>query len=296
MKRALILSGGGARGAYQAGVLRYLEEIQFKPDIICGTSVGAITATAMGCGMNAAEITKLWKSIEAKKVMRYSIWNDLVDIFVKSYSPLTDTTPLKNLLYSYLDFRKLRKNPTEIIITAVNILTAELVFFRNKEIDIEHVMASSAIPMFFPWQYVDGRPHWDGGVMANTPILPVLERGATDIVVVLLSPVGGVDMGLPKTRREGLERAFELSLIGSYQTVMSNLNFEKKKKKGKKSKFTSLLSIPSATRPELKIRTIGPRTSLGFGSILNFSQVQADYLIGRGYEDARIQFGKSSAP
>ncbi|EMO27157.1 hypothetical protein LEP1GSC170_2565, partial [Leptospira interrogans serovar Bataviae str. HAI135] len=50
------------------------------------------------------------------------------------------------------------------------------------------------------------------------------------------------------------------------------------------------LSIPSADRPELKIRTIGPRTSLGFGSILNFSQVQADYLISRGYEDARIQF------
>lgn len=292
MKRALILSGGGARGAYQAGVLRYLEEIQFKPDVICGTSVGAITATAMGCGMNAAEITKLWKSIEAKKVMRYSIWNDLVDIFVKSYSPLTDTTPLKNLLYSHLDFRNLRKNPTEVIITAVNILTAELVFFRNKEIDIEHVMASSAIPMFFPWQYVDGAPHWDGGVMANTPILPAVERGATDIVVVLLSPVGGIDMGLPKTRREGLERVFELSLIGSFQTVMSNMNFEKKKRKGKKSKLSSLLSIPSAERPELKIRTIGPRTSLGFSSILNFSQVQADYLISRGYEDARIQFNE----
>ncbi|MBM9501075.1 patatin-like phospholipase family protein [Leptospira sp. 201903071] len=292
MKRALILSGGGARGAYQAGVLRYLEEIQFKPDVICGTSVGAITATAMGCGMNAAEITKLWKSIEAKKVMRYSIWNDLVDIFVKSYSPLTDTTPLKNLLYSHLDFRNLRKNPTEVIITAVNILTAELVFFRNKEIDIEHVMASSAIPMFFPWQYVDGAPHWDGGVMANTPILPAVERGATDIVVVLLSPVGGIDMGLPRTRREGLERVFELSLIGSFQTVMANMNFEKKKRKGKKSKLSSLLSIPSADRPELKIRTIGPRTSLGFGSILNFSQVQADYLISRGYEDARIQFNE----
>ncbi|MBF3351921.1 patatin-like phospholipase family protein, partial [Leptospira borgpetersenii serovar Balcanica] len=50
MKRAIILSGGGARGADQAGVLRYLEEIQFKPDIICGTSGGAIAETAMGCG------------------------------------------------------------------------------------------------------------------------------------------------------------------------------------------------------------------------------------------------------
>ncbi|EPG72655.1 phospholipase, patatin family [Leptospira fainei serovar Hurstbridge str. BUT 6] len=292
MKRALILSGGGARGAYQAGVLKYLEEIRFKPDIVCGTSVGAITATAMGCGLNAKQIIDLWKSIEVQKVMKYSIWNDFVDLIFRRFSPLADTTPLKYLLYSHLDFRNLRKSPIQVIITAVNILTAELVFFRNKDIDIEHVMASSAIPLIFPWQYVDGKPHWDGGIMANTPILPAVERGATDIVVVLLSPVGGVNMPLPRSRRDGLERVFELSLIGSFQTVMSNLQYEKKKRRRGKRGFFQESVFSFAEKEEIRIRVIGPRTSLGFGSILNFSQVQADYLISRGYEDAKVQFGE----
>ncbi|PJZ24762.1 alpha/beta hydrolase [Leptospira hartskeerlii] len=293
MKRALVLSGGGARGAYHAGVLKYLEEIGFKPDVVCGTSVGAITASALGCGMDAAKIVDLWKSIEIQKVMKYSIWNDFLDLIFRRFSPLADTTPLKYLLYSQLDFRNMRKNPMEIIITAVNILTAELVFFGNKDIDIEHVMASSAIPLIFPWQYVDGKPHWDGGVMANVPILPAVERGAKEIVVVLLSPVGGVNMGLPRNRRDGLERVFELSLIGSFQTIMANLQYQKKQKDNKKKGFTkSLLSFSEPEKTDYKIRVIGPRTSLGFGSILNFSQVQADYLISRGYEDAKIQFGE----
>ncbi|TGK19950.1 patatin-like phospholipase family protein [Leptospira fluminis] len=294
MKRALILSGGGARGAYQAGVLRYLEEIGYKPDIVCGTSVGAITASAIGCGLDARQIVELWKSIEVQKVMKYSVWNDFLDLVFRRFSPLADTTPLKHLLYSHLDFRKLRKNPIQIIITAVNILTAELVFFRNKDIDIEHVMASSAIPLIFPWQYVDGKPHWDGGIMANTPILPAVERGATDIVVVLLSPVGGVNMPLPRSRREGLERVFELSLIGSFQTVMSNLQYERKKRRRSPKGFfrEAIYSFAEKENPEIRIRVIGPRTSLGFGSILNFSQVQADYLISRGYEDAKVQYGE----
>ncbi|PJZ70694.1 alpha/beta hydrolase [Leptospira perolatii] len=292
MKRALILSGGGARGAYQAGVLKYLEEIHFKPDIVCGTSVGAITATAMGCGLDAKQVVELWKSIEVQKVMKYSIWNDFLDLIFRRFSPLADTTPLKYLLYSQLDFRKLRKNPMHVIITAVNILNAELVFFGNKDIDIEHVMASSAIPLIFPWQYVDGKPHWDGGIMANTPILPAVERGATEIVVVLLSPVGGVNMSLPRNRREALERIFELSLIGSFQTIMANLQYERRRRIKRKSLRRSLLSFGGSDSPEIKIRVIGPRTSLGFGSILNFSQVQADYLISRGYEDAKLQFGE----
>lgn len=290
MKKALVLSGGGARGAYQAGVLKFLDEIGYVPDVICGTSVGAITASAIGCGMSTKEIINLWKSIEVQKVMRYSVWHDILDIFFHRFSPLADTAPLKNLLYSQLDFRNLRNCRSEIVITAVNILTAELVFFQNHEIDIEHVMASSAIPMFFPWQYVDGEPHWDGGVMANTPLLPALERDAKDIVVVLLSPVGGVNMGLPKTRREALERVFELSLIGSYQTVRSNLTYDKRVIKGQ-NMMDRFISNMLKEKEDVRIRTIGPRTSLGFGSILNFTQVQSDYLISRGYEDAKMQFG-----
>ncbi len=290
MKKALILSGGGARGAYQAGVYKYLEENDFIPDIICGTSVGAINATAIGCGMDYKKLIELWKSIEVGKVLQYSIWHNILDIFFHRFSPLADTTPLKHLMYQELDFRKLRKNKQEIIITAVNILTSELVFFGNKDIDIEHVMASSAIPLFFPWQYVDGMPHWDGGLMANTPLLPAIEREAKDIIVVLLSPVGGVHMNLPKSRVESLERIFELSLIGSYQTIRSDLSYDKSSLK-KNGALGSMLDF-FKSRPDVRIRSVGPKNSLGMKSILNFSLVQADYLIQRGYEDAKEQLGK----
>ena len=50
MKKALILSGGGARGAFQVGVWQYLREINWTPDLICGTSIGAVNAAAIGSG------------------------------------------------------------------------------------------------------------------------------------------------------------------------------------------------------------------------------------------------------
>ncbi|MBF0574025.1 MAG: patatin-like phospholipase family protein, partial [Desulfamplus sp.] len=55
MKRALILSGGGSRGSFQVGVWRYLQEKQWYPDMICGTSIGAINAVAIGSGLTTEQ-------------------------------------------------------------------------------------------------------------------------------------------------------------------------------------------------------------------------------------------------
>ena len=66
--RALILSGGGARGAYQVGVWKFLQEIGWNPDLICGTSVGAVNASAIGCGLNLQEMVHLWKTIERGRI------------------------------------------------------------------------------------------------------------------------------------------------------------------------------------------------------------------------------------
>ena len=72
-------------------------------------------------------------------------------------------------------------------------------------INIEHLMAASAIPGLFPWQLIDNQPHWDAGLMANTPITPALKQGATEIIVVLLSPVGAFRQQTPKTHLEVAE-------------------------------------------------------------------------------------------
>ncbi len=288
IKRALILSGGGARGAYQVGVWKYLLEMNWKPDLICGTSVGAVNATALGCGLDLQEMIQLWRTIEHGRVYRISIWKQIVNFFTRrGFTPVMDTEPLKQLLLERLDIPVLRKSKMEIIITAINILTSQLKFFNKDIIDIEHVMASSAIPVLFPWQYVDGEPHWDGGIMANTPLLPALERRVEEVIVILLSPVGGLRMSLPITKQQALERVFELSLIGSYEAFMSHLAFEQKVRSGQG--MLKNLMRRTLTLGDARIATVAPERMLGFKSILNFTSRQADQLIQEGYFDARNQ-------
>ncbi|HMV41913.1 MAG TPA: patatin-like phospholipase family protein [Leptospiraceae bacterium] len=288
MKRGLILSGGGARGAYQAGVYKYLNERNFIPDVICGTSVGALNATALGCGFTPEKLIQLWRNIDAENVMRYSIWQNIKNIFLRKFTPMVDTTPLKNLLAQELDFRKLRTSSSKVYISAVNIKSSELTYFSNDEIDIQHLMASSAIPVVFPWQYVNGEPYWDGGLMANTPIAPAIDEEAKDIVVVLLSPVGKVQMEMPKSRKEALERVFEMTLIASYQAIRSNVEFTEPQPESKS--FLSFLDYLIQSK-NLRLRTVSPKNFLGLRSILNFSQLQADSLIEMGYNDAKEQLG-----
>ncbi|WCL47645.1 patatin-like phospholipase family protein [Leptospira sp. GIMC2001] len=293
MKKALVLSGGGARGAYQAGVLKYLEEINFVPDIISGTSVGAINTVAIASGMNSQRLISLWREIESDKVFKYSIFRTIWRLITRKFSFLADTSPLKKLLEEHIDLELCRSSKKKIFISAVNILNAELRYFSNEEITISHILASSAIPVIFPWQYINGSPYWDGGLMANTPIQPAVEQGARDIIVVLLSPVGAkVDLGIPKSKSETMERVFELSMIGSYQMVNNFLKKEKEKQI-KMGPLESFLFGFGHEYKNLRIRTISPGKPLGLGSIMNFSVDQAESLIEAGYEDARNQLSKT---
>lgn len=287
-RRALILSGGGARGAYQAGVLRYLREVGWEPDLICGTSVGAINAVALGCGLDIEDIVALWRSIERQRIYRISLIKQFQYLlFRRGFVPLMETEPLRGLIMEQIDLGRLRTSPSEVIITAVNILQSRLKFFDNSVIGIDHVMASSAIPIFFPWQYIDGEPYWDGGVMANTPVLPALERGVKEIIVVLLSPVGGTRMGLPAGRRQAVERVFEQALIGSYQAFLSHLAFEERLRG--RAGFFERLRRRTFAMGDVRIVTVAPERMLGFRSLLDFSGRQADGLLSAGYSDARLQ-------
>ena len=69
-KRALILSGGGGRGAYHCGVIEYLELIGWKPDILVGTSIGAINAAALASGRTAEELKTLWLAMTSDRVQQ----------------------------------------------------------------------------------------------------------------------------------------------------------------------------------------------------------------------------------
>ncbi|MDM8555537.1 patatin-like phospholipase family protein [Desulfococcaceae bacterium HSG7] len=283
MKRALILCGGGSRGAFQAGVLKYLDEKGWRPDLICGASAGAINAVAIGSGMTPDKIITLWKRFDRRKIYRISLARHLRSFFNNGESQsLTDTSPLKKLLVKYIDINKLRQSNIEILINAVHLPTSRLKYFTQHQIDISHIMASSAIPVLFPWQFIDGEPYWDGGMIENTPLAPALERRVKEIIVVLLTPAGNFKLPLPRTPLQAAEIAFEQLLQGAYQTAVLNQRLQL-------SNGPLVNGTNSVKDASLRVATVSPVRMLGFPSFLNFSTLQAERLIKEGYDQAQKQ-------
>ena len=290
MKRALILSGGGARGAFQVGVMKYLNEINWTPDLICGTSVGALNAVAYGSGMSIDQMIRLWQTYRRKRMFRVTL-----PILIRSlqsrtrFSPMSDTRPLKKLLTENINIDALRNTTPEIIISTLNMMTGQIEYFNQHAIKIKHIMAASAIPGLFGWQYIDNVPYWDAGLMVNTPIAPALKLGAKEIIVVLHSPVGAFNAREPRSPMEVAELVFEHFLIGSYTNSLPDISWQI-------NPDADCHKTPLPNSPQLqlaakgtKILTAAPTRMLGFKSLLNFSLRQANTLIDEGYNNARMQ-------
>ncbi len=280
MKRALILSGGGARGAFQVGVWKYLRERNWTPDLISGSSIGAINAAAIVSEIPVTQLIHLWTTQHRSRLYRLQLLKFLAAaLFKKPMRPILDTARMRGVLSSYVDIPALRQSATELIVTAVNISTGRLHLFNNQEITIDHLVASGAMPIIFPWQTINGEPYWDGGVMANSPLFTALERGAEEIIVVLLSPVGHVPQPFPGTFLNSLELVFEHFLSGSYQTTLSAIDQTLKIAGGR----------AGWADKQPRVRVVAPSRMLGLYSLLNFSSKQAHQLVDEGYRNARDQ-------
>jgi len=290
MERALILSGGGARGAFQVGVCQYLQEVGWVPEMVCGTSIGAINAVGIGSGMKLEEMAHFWKIYDRRKMFRITMLKFILSLFkLRRFSPLMDPTPMREMLSKLVDLDALRESRQEIIITAVNLKTSQLRYFNQSKIDIDHVMASAAVPMIFPWQFIEGEPHWDGGVMDNTPIIPALEHGAKQIIVVLLSPVGASNLRLPQSHLQVMELMFEHSLIGAYESSMAYRASRNKPQPLGRSDLPPDTSPFNNCLEDQCIAIVAPVRMLGFRSFFNFSRPQVTQLIQEGYHCARKQ-------
>ncbi len=295
ISRALILSGGGGRGAYQAGVWAWLEEQGWRPDLVCGSSVGAINGAAIASGMSAERLRAMWQSIHEEQVFRPRRWRNFMHFFkrvfglTRGFTPLADTAPLRNLLTRELDLSALSQSDIELVVTAVRIRDAAVRYFGGAEIGIEHIMASSAIPVIFPWEVIDGEPHWDGGVAVNTPLLPALERGAREVLVVLFAPlVRGGRARLPRSRLEALAWTFELATVGSAEIVVSLLRTLRGEGPLSEAADTSEGAL---TVGPTRFLAVAPAEPMGMRSLLRFEPEHAARLFEDGYRDARDQLG-----
>lgn len=208
---ALVLQGGGALGAYQAGVIQALDEFDYMPHWVAGTSIGAINAAIVAGNPRRDRMDRLrtfWRRVS--HVMPYhglpvpapahdetlratgSLLNSLramtigqPGFFLPRIPPypgfacdsLYDASPLRRTLSDLIDFDRLNDNPIRFTAGAVSVTNGEMVYFdsREREIRMEHVLASGALPPAFAPVEVDGELYWDGGITSNTPIEVILD-------------------------------------------------------------------------------------------------------------------------
>ena len=242
MTTALVLSGGGARAAYQVGVLKALGQLLPRTShnpfpIICGTSAGAINALAIAgrpgpFRLRARKLEAIWRNMHAGDIYRTDLWGVLKNTLRLSMSllhsgygigrsvALLDNAPLEHLLTNYIRFRHIDEailsgELMAVSTTAMDYVSGKSVaFFQGNHdcwtrsrrhgirtgLNINHLMASSAIPLIFPARAIDTRYYGDGAMRQLKPLSPALHLGADRIFVIGVSdnPSPHQDTASPK--------------------------------------------------------------------------------------------------
>lgn len=185
MTTAFVLSGGGSLGSIQVGMLLALAERGIEPDLLVGTSVGAINAAwvAGRRGLSGArELADVWRSIKRDDVFPARPLAGLLG-FLGRTDHLVPDRRLRSLLADNLGYSRLEDAPTAISVVTTEITTGSEVVLASGD-TVDAVAASAAIPGVFPAVTVDGRHLVDGGVSNNAPISHAIAAGA-DVVYVL---------------------------------------------------------------------------------------------------------------
>ncbi len=185
---AFVLSGGGSLGAVEIGMLDALAEHGIMPDLVVGTSVGAINAgwVAGRPGVEGiSELADVWCSVRRRDVFPI---NPVVGFegFTGRTDHLVPPGNLRRLLARHIPYKRLEQAPIPIRVVATEITTG-LEVVLDKGPAVEAIMASAAIPAVFPPVEIGGRYLVDGGVADNTPISHAVSGGAS---VVYVLPTG----------------------------------------------------------------------------------------------------------
>jgi NTE family protein len=185
MTTAFVLSGGASLGAVQVGMLLALAEVQITPDLIIGTSVGALNGGWVASGPDVARIEALadvWRSLSRNEVFPTRPILGLLG-FLGQRRYLVPDTGLRRLLSQHLGFSRLQDAPIPLHVVATDVLTGQDVLLSSGDA-VEAIMASAAIPAVFPPVNINGRDLIDGGVVNNTPLSHAVALGADRVWVL----------------------------------------------------------------------------------------------------------------
>lgn len=208
---AFVLGGGGVLGACEVGMLRALLEADIVPDLVLGTSVGAINGSVFAAdpGLEAvAKLEKVWTELAARGVFEGSLLSRL-GTAMRTRTHLHSNEPLRQLLDDSLGTSRIEELPLRFECVAACIERAAETWFGHGPA-ARAVLASCAVPGLLPPVEIDGEHYLDGGLVDSVPLGRAVELGARRIFVL---HVGRVEQTLtvPRQPWEVAAVAFEIS-------------------------------------------------------------------------------------
>jgi NTE family protein len=248
----LALQGGGSHGAFTWGVLdRLLEEERLSFEGITGTSAGAVNAVVLADGLAAGgregarqALRQYWKKVSAlssrgplapsaidKANPDFGLEHSFGFIFLE---PMTyfaspyqlnpfNYNPFKDLLAEAIDFERVRRQTAvKLFLCATNVETAKVKIFHGKDIGVQHLLASTCLPLLMQAVKIDGEYYWDGSYAGNSAIFPlVYDCESHDILMVHITPAErpGVPTTSPAIMNRMQEISFNTALIREMRTI-----------------------------------------------------------------------------
>ena len=251
----LVLQGGGALGAYQAGVYQALHEANFEPDWIAGVSIGSINAAIIAGNKPEHRLEKLekfWLDITAREP--FTLWPEgdtprklrnalsaMNGMFFgqpgffqptmtngwfaqrgsRAATSLYDTAPLYKTLETLVDFDLINTRAPRFAVGAVNVATANFLYFDNAETEIgpEHIMASGALPPALPMVRIGKQYYWDGGLVSNTPLQHLLDHCGNQNMLVFQVDLFSANGDIPRDMPEVLSRQKDIQYSSRTRTT-----------------------------------------------------------------------------
>jgi NTE family protein len=220
---ALVLAGGGTRGALQIGMLQVLSEHGFVPDRIYGTSVGAINGVAFAgdpTRKGVERMTEIWLSLTRDDVYPqgrlHGPW-----MYLQQRDSVFTNAGLRKVIEDGIDYESLEDAVIPVEVVATSLTDGQERWFTYGSA-VDAVLASTAIPAIFPPVEVDGDRYIDGAVVNNVPLRRAIDAGATKIVVLLCTPPT-VTPGSPRRPVEAMLNALVISVHARFAREMARL-------------------------------------------------------------------------
>jgi NTE family protein len=222
MTTAFVLGGGGLLGAHEVGMLRALAEAGVRPDLVLGTSIGALNGVLVAANPAdaAARLSRMWQGEELRLAFSEKLWGRAARL-VRSGTHLHSLEPLRRVLAGVLPGAGFSELELPFQCVAASIEGATARWFSSGPV-VPAVMASCAVPGLLPPVEIDGTHYFDGGLVDSIPVGRAVALGASTVYVL---QVGRIESPLAVPRKPwevGLV-AFEIARRHRFHEEMSSL-------------------------------------------------------------------------